>query len=168
MALGWRNAGFGRYWFAWSMISSFWRKYCWSIVFCFMRCVMTPYGNRKPRGDVKTAHNVCSFTGRCVYEREREKERNRWKMECWVREKPRERGWRERWVIGRAAIIKFPPSWYEGILRLEFDCDTYTHARVCRYVRDRPGYKMFCKLDMLSAVYTRLPPTRVRPQAGRI
>ncbi|XP_018317812.1 uncharacterized protein [Mycetomoellerius zeteki] len=57
---------------------------------------------------------------------------------------------------------------YEGYrARVEFDCDTYTqagtitHHACSRYVRDRRGYKMFCKLDMLSAVYIRLPPTRV-------
>lgn len=58
---------------------------------------------------------------------------------------------------------------------VEFDCDTHTYIHihagtggwvdtgVCRYVRARQGYKMFCKLDMLSAVYIRLPPTRARP-----
>jgi len=49
---------------------------------------MTPYGNRKPRGDVKR-HNVCSFTVRCEIEGKRK--RDKWKMERRVSEK-----WRER------------------------------------------------------------------------
>jgi len=40
---------------------------------------MTPYGNRKPRGDVKTAQRMQFH--RTVRDREKEKERDKWKME---------------------------------------------------------------------------------------
>lgn len=62
---------------------------------------MTPYGNRKPRGDVKTVQRMQFH--RAMQDREKERKGDRWKMECRVSEKWRE-GERER-EIGESARL---------------------------------------------------------------
>lgn len=138
------GSGFGRYWFAWSMISSFWWKYCWSIVFCFMRCVMTPYGNRKPRGDVKTVQRMQFH--RAMRDREEERKRGRWKMECRVSEKWREgeRGRLERalgyWMSSNHKISTLQYEGYRGSnLTVTRTRRRVPRARVCRYCKGSSG-----------------------------